>query len=62
MLAGIAVSQLKAVEHVYLSGVPGTTGQPNYAYTYTGLSLGFFVLCVKISILCSTTRGLTMPI
>ena len=36
MLAGIAMSQLKAVEHVYLSGVPGATGQPNDAYTYTG--------------------------
>ena len=48
MLASIAVSQPKAVEHV------GATGQPNDAYTYTGFF--FFILCVKICILCSTQR------
>ena len=68
MHASIAVSQPswsqpKAVEQMCLSGVPWATGQPNDAYTYTGL-FGFFFVFVRQNLYSLYTCGnflLEMP-
>ena len=38
---------IEAVEQACLSGVPGATGQPNDAYTYTGLGGFCFRFCAS---------------